>query len=356
MNIGFVWWWTGWHIFPIKNLIEYCYKHWKANNYFWFWEKWWLEEKICNSLKKNWIKVHFVPIKAWKIRRYGWIAILKNFYDLFRTFIWILQATKQIKKHQIDIIFSKWWYVSVPVAIAGKLLKKTVFLHESDTVPWLANKLIWKFATKIFLWFDKATSYFPANKTKVVWQILSDIFDPSKYNIENYKKLPTNILVIWWSQWAKFLMENILKLLEENSKLMKNFYITIIWWTLNQHYKKKFTKYKNVEFVSFADQKQMADMLAKTDISITRWWATSLAEQDIFGVKKIIVPLPFTWWNHQYRNAVDYKNDILLEQKDSNFSEKLAQILQNHIGYKKKSFKSYQQWQKIICEKLQLKY
>jgi UDP-N-acetylglucosamine:LPS N-acetylglucosamine transferase len=36
-------------------------------------------------------------------------------------------------------------------SLAGKICGKKVFLHESDTIPGLVNKIVGKFADKIFL-------------------------------------------------------------------------------------------------------------------------------------------------------------------------------------------------------------
>jgi UDP-N-acetylglucosamine--N-acetylmuramyl-(pentapeptide) pyrophosphoryl-undecaprenol N-acetylglucosamine transferase len=44
-------------------------------------------------------------------------------------------------------IFSKGGYVSLPVAIAGWMMKIPVYLHESDSIPGLANKIVGRFAS-----------------------------------------------------------------------------------------------------------------------------------------------------------------------------------------------------------------
>lgn len=78
--------------------------------------------------------------------------------------LWLLQ------KHNIDVIFCKGGYVSLPVVIAGKMLKKRIILHESDTQAGLSNKICAKFATTIFTGF---AGVFPG-KEIVVGQILSE--------------------------------------------------------------------------------------------------------------------------------------------------------------------------------------
>ena len=82
--------------------------------------------------------------------------------------------------------------------------------------------------------------------------------------------------------------------------------------------KKDFENMKNTQALEWISQEDIASLLGNTQIAITRGSATTLAEIDIFGVKKIIIPLPYAADNHQYWNAREYEQngDILLEQKN----------------------------------------
>lgn len=96
--------------------------------------------------------------------------------------------------------------------------------------------------------------------------------------------------------------------------------------------------YEHVQSFGFLWQKDIAYLYALSDIAITRGSGTSLAEQQLFGVKKLIVPLPFTWWNHQFYNALRYSeayDDIIVEQ-DKQLTENIQVFLDKLQGYKKK--------------------
>ena len=83
----------------------------------------------------------------------------------------------------------------------------------------------------------------------------------------------------------------------------------------------------------------MARLYQLSDISITRGSATSLAEQHLFGIRKIIVPLPWTGGNHQWRNGVWYRDtyeDILINQDDQ-LDIHLTDALQQYTVYKKQT-------------------
>jgi UDP-N-acetylglucosamine:LPS N-acetylglucosamine transferase len=72
------------------------------------------------------------------------------------------------------------------------------------------------------------------------------------------------------------------------------------------------------------------------DIAITRGGTTSLAEQELFGIKKIIIPIPRT--HDQAKNAEYYKthhDDIVLDQYANSFIDNLRNAIEHCIGYKK---------------------
>lgn len=334
-KIAFAGGWSGWHIFPIKSLIEYFSSQNPKLQLFWFGEKNSMEEGVCKELESNRINVIFVPIMSGKVRRYWNLkAIWLNFVDIFKLKIGFFQSLYYLRKYKIDILFSKWGYVSLPPSIAARILGKQVYMHESDTVPWLANRVVGKFANKIFLGLETVKEYFPAKKTQLVGQILWDIFYQKREN--PLCSDLTNLLVIGGSQGAAVILDALLEIANNYNEILENYNITIIWGTLNKQYGEKFDGYKNIKFLEFVSQEKMAEILYCIDMSITRWSGTSLAEQDLFGIWKIIIPLPFTGGNHQYRNAMDYckRGDVLVEQK-GDLAGKLLEILKEKDGFKK---------------------
>ncbi len=119
-----------------------------------------------NSIESRLAGTHKIPFSAiicGKLRRY---FSLKTFLVPFQILMGTIQSVVIILDEKPSAIFSKGGYVSLPIAIAGWLLRVPVYLHESDSVPGLANRLVACFATGIFLTFPEASSYFEAEKIK----------------------------------------------------------------------------------------------------------------------------------------------------------------------------------------------
>lgn len=338
INIVFTGWWTWWHVFPIKSLIEYIYKnnevYPKFNKIFWFWLENSLEQKICKSL--NYQNLEFVSMFSGKIRRERTVlAFLKNILDMFVFFVGIFQCIFLLLKHKTDVIFCKWGFVAGPVVVAWWLLRKKIYLHESDIVPWLANKLASKFATVIYSAFPNVFKW-----SRQVGQILWDEllqFTNNEIDLSSFDLTKTNIICVGGSQWAKIVYESVLDILDEDSALSAKFNFFVVLGTQNTDLKDIFKNYKNVKSFDFANQKEIWFLFNLWDIAITRGSATFLAEQKSFGLKSIIVPLPYTGWNHQYYNGLYYQkqfNDILILQDDK-LKDNIKLALKDHIWYKK---------------------
>lgn len=79
----------------------------------------------------------------------------------------------------------------------------------------------------------------------------------------------------------------------------------------------------------------MGELLSLCDVAITRAGTTSLAEEKLFGLKLIMIPIPRT--HDQMKNAEYYEqhfHDILVKQDDS-FVLSLPAALEKVQGHKK---------------------
>lgn len=319
-TIVMAWGGTWWHVFPIKSLIETILSEKKyldqIKQIIRFWSKDSLEQETA---AKFWDKVKYISILSWKRRRETPIkSRIKNIRDLFLFTVWFFQSIFYLRKSKADVVFCKWWYVALPVVFAAKFLRKPIFVHESDTRPWLVNRIWNKFSKQSFCGFDWVFSW-----AIVVWQILSDEIVPSQNlnselsnSLKNEKKDgKPSVLVMWWSQWSKKLYECLADLLKKNKNLGNLFHFHIVLGKLNEDLKQIFKEFSSVTTYDFLLQSDMGILYQHCDISITRWWTTSLAEQKLFNIKSIIVPIPRT--HDQKLNAEWYVknfNDIMVEQ------------------------------------------
>ena len=314
--------WSGGHIFPLISLYNYV-KDDGDYDFFWVWEQWWLEERIASAND-----IPFLDIAAGKIRRY---FDVKNFYEPLKNLTWLFQWIYYVSRYKIDIVFSKGGYVSMPLCIAAKLLWKKVYIHESDVSGWLANKVIWKFATKVFYTFEN--DKIDDKKHIHVGQILNQELIEGLKNIHVEENSKLKVTVMAGSQWSTIIFENLLKILPDT----KDIDFTVILGSKNAHFASDFKPFTNVKTYEFITQTRLWEVLKQTDIAITRWSATALWEFYYFGIHSIIIPITQAGW-HQIHNAEyfneKYGSDIL-DETSSSLNLDIFRLLQKYKGHRK---------------------
>lgn len=206
--------------------------------------------------------------------------------------------------------------------IAAKILGIKIFVHESDTTPGLVNRIASRLSTQNFSAFPHVLPH-----VHVVGQIMSDrLFDGSPLSF-SYDTNKTLIVVTGGSQGAQTIYQTLYALFQKSD--FSSFQFIIIGGTQNFHLQKMFEAFSHVHVIDFASQELMGEIYRIADIAITRGGTTSLAEQKIFGLKSLIIPLP--WTHDQLKNAQRYHrhhHDVILLQ-DENLSLHLQTTLQS---------------------------
>ena len=190
-----------------------------------------------------------------------------------------------------------------------------LYIHESDTVPGFSNKVLGRFATRIFLGFKAAREWFPENKTTIVGQILHPLFfkKTPKGNIE-WKTNKKRIFVSCGSQGSRKIFQT---LLDQKERFPETEWI-ISLGTLNAHFREAFEKWEDTQVFDWISQEDIPHILDGAEIAITRASATTLAELATRSIHLIIIPLAISAGNHQVCNAESYKKDghtVILEKE-----------------------------------------
>lgn len=160
--------------------------------------------------------ITYVEVPSGKLRRY---FSIKNFFDLFKTFFGIIQATFRMFSIYPDVVFSKGGYSSFPALMAARLLRIPIMIHESDSTPGRVNRWAAKFATRIAVSFKEAVQHFPKEKT--AWTghpIRAELRVPAEEGAFEYLKLDPTVPVIFilgGSQGAEIINDAILEILPE---------------------------------------------------------------------------------------------------------------------------------------------
>jgi len=263
-----------------------------------------IERKEINKLG-----IKYYPVFTGKLRRY---LSVENFIDLFKVFIGLIQSVIILSfyKSKNTLIFSTGGFVSVPVVIAGWIIRKKIFIHEQTSRVGLANKICSRFATKIFVSFSDSLQFFPKGKTILSGNPLrEEVYKTSVLKIIidgiviNDIKRPV-LFVTGGGNGALILNELIKRNLMELEK--KYFIVHQVGKKFIDEYRLlKSENYLPVEFVD-----QIIDLFKIAEVIISRAGAGTVCELISLRKKSIFVPLKIAQKNEQYHNAMAAQKEL----------------------------------------------
>ncbi|MFH1841479.1 MAG: UDP-N-acetylglucosamine--N-acetylmuramyl-(pentapeptide) pyrophosphoryl-undecaprenol N-acetylglucosamine transferase [Candidatus Nealsonbacteria bacterium] len=266
-------------------------------------------------LSQEGIKVR--RIIAGKIRRYfGIKSIFQNVIDiLFKMPFSFLQAFFYILFLNPDIVFSKGGYGSFSTVFWSWIFQVPVFLHESDVIPGLANKIMGNFAMEIFVSFSVSqTEFFSKKKMISVGNpVRTEIMEGSEEEAKKIFNLSCEkpvILILGGSQGAQKINDLILAILPEALDKYE-----LIHQCGEKHFKNVSAESKVVikegmenyyHLFSFFIEEELKHAYKVADLVVSRAGSGSIFEIAATENPAILIPLPNAAQGHQLKNAYKY--------------------------------------------------
>lgn len=266
-----------------------------------------------SGLEKEKIKAEKIPyyeIPTTKLSRGKFFKNLKIPFILISA---ISKAKQVLKEIQPDVIFSKGGYVSLPVVIAGKMLKIPIVAHESDSTFGLSNKIILRLCNTMCVNFKNLENTNP--KVTYTGPIFSQEYDKTTkdYTGLNLDGNKPTMMVVGGSLGSKIINENLLEIL---NKMLENFNIIHITGKGN----KAINSYANYNSFEMVDD--MVNLYNIADFVLGRAGANVTAECYFKNLPMLLVPLEnASSRGDQVLNAeyyVDLKVAKVLKEKDIN--------------------------------------
>ncbi len=291
--------------------------------------------------------IPFSPIIAGKIRRY---FSVQNILDAFKFPVSLVQTFWKMFWIMPDIVFSKGGYASAPIVLVAWVYRVPIMIHESDSVPGVANKKAARMAKLVGIAFSRAAKFLPDKKVAMVGNpVREELFSGSIaeakkiFNLSGEKVL----LVLGGSQGAEAINEIIIDVLPQ---LVQKYQV------LHQCGVNNFRQVEEEAKIMlrpellpkyhpfpFLDENQMSAAYAAADLLISRAGAGSIFEIAGLGKPSILVPLPESAQDHQRENAYEFARAgacIVLEQQNLKphlFLSQIDNILENPEVYQKLS-------------------
>jgi UDP-N-acetylglucosamine--N-acetylmuramyl-(pentapeptide) pyrophosphoryl-undecaprenol N-acetylglucosamine transferase len=258
------------------------------------------------------IEAKIVPKEGYDVRFIRSEGLMgKNVYRTARSILKVPLSLKDsymiLKDLNPDLVFGVGGYSSGPVLMCAKLMGIPTMIHEQNSLPGLANRVLGKFVDTIAVTYHESINYFSRERTYLTGNPVRDeILKGEKergYKTFSLDRDLFTIFIFGGSSGAT----HINKAVGESLVYLEPFRdsIQFLHQTGERDYDAVLEIYRSREFkgtvVPFAYE--MADAYKVADLIISRAGATTLAELTATGKAAILVPYPYAAGNHQEVNA-----------------------------------------------------
>ncbi len=312
---------TGGHVFPALAIAEELRS--RGHELLYIGSDRGLEARLAPE--KN---IRFIPVRTGPVKNQSLLRKIKTVFQLVSATLW---SYRLLRRERIGAVVGVGGYISVPVALAGFLLRIPVFLQEQNVSVGIANRFLGRISRRIFLGFPEAAKYFPADKCVFTGNpIRKEFFKP----LPSYNPEAKTLLILGGSQGAKAINQVITQSLSRIPSDWKIIHQTgvsdadAVRATYEKSFKGTFTVKPFIE--------NMVDTMASASVVVSRSGAVTVSELVQIGRPVIFVPFPRRGQNDQTDNArwVESHGGALVVEQGEQFSERFwsawDSIFENH--------------------------
>lgn len=275
---------TGGHVFPAVGVAE------KLSDY----EIQWLgtPNRLEQSLIGDRYPFHSISVEGFQTR-----SPIKKLQILLGLVGSVFEVKKLIERENIDGVFTTGGYIASPAILAAKLSGIPAILHESNYIPGKVTKLLSRFCHTVALGFEGTEKYLP--NTSTIWvstPVRSQFYTPQPLDLNIPDNVPL-IAVIGGSQGAvsvnQLVRQSVLSWLEMGAYVVH----------LTGKNDPDADSFQHPQYISLPFYDNMAGLLQRADLAVSRAGAGTLTELAITQTPAILIPYPFAAEDHQSFNA-----------------------------------------------------
>lgn len=310
----------------------------------------------------NTLGIPFIPLTTGRLQRK---LSPHTFTSLMKIPVGLVQATKILKDFQPDVVLSFGGYIAVPIAVAAKMMKIPIVVHEQTLQAGLANKITSKFADKICLSWKYSEKFFPKEKIVMTGNPLRNEFlEFSGSRVRSHNKKPL-LYITGGSGGAhgiNVLVERALEKLLQNNLVIHQTGDSIVYKDYERLKRLQAIMpddlKKRYEVAKFIPPDQVVQVMVNADLVISRSGIGTVSELLYLGKPCLLIPLPYGQKNEQLTNAQFVQSTGLGEYYDQNtlnpdlLVEKVEEMLKNLDKYTSHALETHRMIHKNAAEKI----
>ena len=237
------------------------------------------------------------PLHAIRIEGLQTRLSLSSIPLFWRSLSSVGQVRKLIKERQIDAVFTTGGYIAGPAILASRLEKIPVVLHESNFLPGKITRLLGRFCNTVAIGFAGSSQYLPRARTVCVGTpVRSQFLTSSRLDLPISPEASV-IVVVGGSQGAVAVNQ----LVRECAPAWFEEGAVVVHLTGDKDPQADSHQHRQYFSLPFYDN--MAGLLQRANLAISRAGAGTLTELAITQTPAILIPYPYAAEDHQAYNA-----------------------------------------------------
>jgi UDP-N-acetylglucosamine--N-acetylmuramyl-(pentapeptide) pyrophosphoryl-undecaprenol N-acetylglucosamine transferase len=259
--------------------------------------------------------IPFYDLKAGKLfRTRSLLYIPQVIWNLILIPVGFFQAISYLRHLKPDLIVSFGGYLSVPVVLAGHLMKIRSVLHEQTATIGLANEISSKYADKILTTWP--IDFYSDEKKSIQAKMeytglpIRNSIHISHEKINFPRQDQKTIYITGGKSGSLFINKTVIEIIDELSDEYN-----LIWSAgrrvgeadysaaTNAVNQLDESKRENIHLKEYFLESEIGKVFATSDFLITRGGAHTIYELALIKKPAIVIPIPWVSKNEQYKNG-----------------------------------------------------
>lgn len=306
---------TGGHLFPAIAIADAVREISRDNTCLFIASGKDLERKIISSAGYD--------METIKVSGFAGLGLFKKIKALSKVPFAIIKSGYILKKFGADAVVGMGSYTAAPVLLASRFLGIKTAIHEQNRRPGMTNRLMSKYAGRIYSSFEDTFSVDDNEKYRFLGNpVRKDIVEFSCQEKAGNDHDGLRVLVLGGSQGSRSVNAAVSKAVEilshKNGVAERVEFVHQTGPTDLPEVKTAYEK-SGIKADVQAFFQNMADIYSWADLLICRAGASTVAELTVMGKPAIFIPFPAAAGGHQSENAealAEAGAALLIEEKD----------------------------------------
>ncbi len=243
----------------------------------------------------------------------------------------IIEALRILKGYKPDLTVGLGSYSAGPVVVGAWLLGINIVLHEQNILPGITNRILARFAKRIYLSFDRTRARFDPHKIRLTGNpVRRELLNNHNGDAVASGAQSFCVLILGGSQGAHRINTTVIAALGHLSQKQGLYFIHQTGPADEQMVTEAY-RHANIPAKVQSFFRDMGPLYKQADLIVCRAGATTVAEVTAMGKAVIFIPFPFAADNHQTLNAATLVRKGAAEMIDE--SDLRADSLAQKIEY-----------------------